>query len=62
MLAKYISLFLYSSVWKFPICDLNMKHWHQLKQMEIYKFVVTFFMNIIENAAFFSPKANLITF
>lgn len=31
MLPKYVSLFLESPVWKFHICDLNMKHWHHLK-------------------------------
>lgn len=45
--------FLEPSVWKFHIRDLNMKYWHHLKQMEIYKSVVTFFMNIIKNNAFF---------
>ena len=52
MLVKFMSLFLESSVWKFHTCDLNMKHWHQLRQMRIYK--ATFFklINVIFLIAF----------
>lgn len=60
MLPKYMSLFLASPFWKFHICDLNTKHRHHSKHMEIYKSLATFFLKIIENKhmyMFFQDKS-----